>query len=245
LRIAQKAVNGSFGENNIVKKAKQFSHGLQYSALSRRILRNPRKSKKYSSFCKVCSRMIFVSFNSNFESEERISMKNLLVSALSAVLLLSGVSAFAQTGESETSASAITTAEIVSPLVIAKTDDLNFGTLLSPTAAATLIVQPDGDLAGDTNLRVVSGQSAKPASFAIAGDIGAVVYITLPAADYNVSNGSETMTITNIVSDPSAQLTLGPGGSGEITVGATLEIDANQEAGTYTNASDLEVTISY
>jgi hypothetical protein len=50
--------------------------------------------------------------------------------------------------------------------------------------------------------------------------------------------------VGSFVSTPSSTGSL-VGGTATVTVGATLTVPANAPAGTYTNASDLTVTVNY
>ena len=53
------------------------------------------------------------------------------------------------------------------------------------------------------------------------------------------------MTVDNFVSNPSGTGLLSASGSQTVNVGATLNVAANQVAGTYENTTDLKVTVNY
>ena len=53
------------------------------------------------------------------------------------------------------------------------------------------------------------------------------------------------MTVNTFLSNPSAIGTLSTGGSQTLNVGATLNVNFPQGAGTYTNNSDLTVWVNY
>ena len=163
-------------------------------------------------------------------------------------LLLPCASVFAQLGTSTTSDKATTTAIIVAPLTITTSADLHFGAMLSPTSSGTATVSPSGGWSGSGVLQANGSPTVSAAEFDVVGVDNAVVYITLPASSYYVSNGTiqDDMEVKGFTSNHSSgNLTLDINGEGTIKVGATLYLAANQPEGTYTNAAGLEVTISY
>ena len=84
------------------------------------------------------------------------------------------------------------------------------------------------------------------ASFDVTGNDGYTYTITLPSTDYTITrvSGTETMTINTFTSDPSGTGTL-TGGTETVNVGATLNVNAGQVGGTYTNATGFDVTVNY
>jgi hypothetical protein len=84
------------------------------------------------------------------------------------------------------------------------------------------------------------------ATFTVGGETGYTYAITLPAASFDLADGGGTnaMAVTDVVSAPANTGTL-TAGSEVISVGATLNVGAAQVAGTYTNTTDLAVTVNY
>jgi hypothetical protein len=166
-------------------------------------------------------------------------MKNLLVLAI--IVLGFAASSFAQV-----TATASTTATIITPIAITKDVDMNFGNIaVSPTLGGTVVLPTAGarTLTGGVTLPVVTG-TVTAASFTVTGEGNSTYSITLPSSAILLTSPSGTMTVGNFVSTPSNTGALSSG-SQEIKVGATLNVGAAQAAGTYTNASGLFVTVNY
>ena len=168
------------------------------------------------------------------------NMKKLLVFAI--VVLGFAASSFAQV-----TATASTTATILTPIAITKTVDMNFGNIaISPTIAGTVVLPTTGarTLTGGVTLPVVTG-TVTPATFTVTGDGTSTYSITLPGSAITLNGpASTTMTVQSFVSTPSGTGVL-TAGTQTVKVGATLNVGAAQGAGTYTNASSLFVTVNY
>ena len=168
------------------------------------------------------------------------NMKKVLVLAI--VVLGFAASSFAQV-----TATASTTATIITPIAITKTVDMNFGNIaVSPTIAGTVVLPTTGarTLTGGVTLPVVTG-TVTAASFNVTGEGTSTYSITLPSAAITLNGTpSGTMTVQNFVSTPSGTGAL-TGGAQVIKVGATLNVGAAQTAGIYTNAAGLFVTVNY
>ena len=150
--------------------------------------------------------------------------------------------------ETSTSATAKVSATIVSPIVIVKEADLNFGNILAGTDVNVVKIDPentvptvDGTTLSSTNRGTVSA-----AKFSVTG---------FPHAAYSISvtssilltreGGSETLLVDGIVTSPSATGSLSDNGEQTIAVGGTIRVDADQTPGTYVNENGLSVTVSY
>jgi hypothetical protein len=59
-----------------------------------------------------------------------------------------------------------------------------------------------------------------------------------------LTSGTDNLTVDNFVSTPATTGTL-TSGAATVNVGATLNVPANAPAGTYTNSTDLTVTVNY
>jgi hypothetical protein len=167
------------------------------------------------------------------------NMKKVLV--LTIVVLGFAASSFAQV-----TATASTSATIITPIAITKDVDMNFGNIaVSPTLGGTVVLPTAGarTLTGGVTLPVVAG-TVTAASFTVTGDGNSTYSITLPGSAITLTGPSGTMTVENFVSTPSGTGALS-GGTQTINVGATLNVGAAQTAGAYTNASDLFVTVNY
>ena len=141
------------------------------------------------------------------------------------------------------SANATATAVIVSPLTITQTANMSFGNIIADADGGTVVLVPAGTrtLNGLTSPAITGTVTA--ASFTVAGAAGLAYTITLPT-DHTISSGGNNMLIDTFTSNPSGTGTL-VGGTETLTVGATLNVGANQAAGTYTNATGFTVSVNY
>lgn len=153
----------------------------------------------------------------------------------------------AYTGFSQASASVsiITSAEIVDPIKISKTVDLNFGSVIGGYNPGSLTLSPDGT-------RSANGVEI---SNAIPGEVNpaeAIIThgnnnysITLPSTFslFNNVNPSQSLIIDNftVVPTPSSE----ENGTDVLKIGATLNLEANQVSGIYSNPLGFNVTVSY
>ena len=161
--------------------------------------------------------------------------------ALTIALLAITISSFAQV-----SATANTSATVITPIAISKTIDMNFGNIaVSPTIAGTVVLTPAGTRTktGGVTLPAVAG-TVTAASFNVTG-LGTSTYaITLPSTITLNGTPSGTMTVNTFVSTPSGTGAL-TAGAQTLTVGGTLNVAAAQAAGVYTNTTDMTVTVNY
>lgn len=159
------------------------------------------------------------------------------------IVSFSTVSTFAQA-----TATASTTAQVITPIAISKTTDMNFGTLASGSTLGTVVLDNSNGRTSTGGVTLsTSGTSSASAVFSITGQANSAFAITLPTT-VSLSDGEatpSTMSVDTFTSNPATTGTLDVGGTATINVGATLNVTANQIAGTYTNASDLAVTVNY
>jgi len=146
----------------------------------------------------------------------------------------------------QASATATATATIVAPIAIANTADMNFGNVAVGASAGTVILTPAGgrSTTGGVTLPAVTG-TVTAAAFNVTGQANFTYAITLPAAATTITSGANTMTVDTWTSNPTPTGTLSAGGSQALTVGATLNVNANQPAGTYVSATPFTVTVNY
>lgn len=147
--------------------------------------------------------------------------------------------AFAQASASATVESRAT---VIDPIKIDKTVDLDFGNVISAYTPGSVILSPDGS-------RVAYGVQI---SNSIPGNVApaeAVVThgnnnysITLPETFtlYHQENPNQVLVIDNFTVEP-----LTGDVSDILRIGATLNLEANQTSGFYTNSQGFNVTVSY
>jgi hypothetical protein len=143
-------------------------------------------------------------------------------------------------------ATAKTSATIITPISIEKAGDLEFGNVVPTSATGTVVIATDGTRTFTGGALAFANSTGSPAAaqFTVTGAIDATYSITLNNTSFTVTNGSETMLVDNIVTTPTpnGQLT---GGSQTVSVGATLNVLANQAPGVYKNDDALRITVAY
>lgn len=152
------------------------------------------------------------------------------------------INAFAQTISNAT-----VSATILQPISLLNVRDLKFGNISAGETPGTVVLAPN-----EASSRIVTGGVTLPsgsgtvysAKFIISGVDGYSYSIILPLTPITISNGTNFMTIDNFTSTPSGSGTF-EHGSQTICVGATLNVNANQEAGLYQSTEEFEITVSY
>lgn len=150
--------------------------------------------------------------------------------------------AFSAPAFSQLTASATASAVIIAPLSIAKDIDLHFGTAWRGTTAGTVVLT-SGNVRSQTGGVTLSGlaPTATVASFTISGEPTRAITITLPSADVTITDGTNNMIVNAFESTPAAgTYTLGAATT-TLTVGATLNVLANQPSGAYTGSFNVSV----
>lgn len=165
-------------------------------------------------------------------------MKKIL--AFSIVLFAFATGAFAQSA----SATATATAVIFAPITLTQVADMSFGNIIADADGGTVVLVPAGTRTLNGLLSTPLPGTVTAASFNVSGNINTTYAITLPAT-HDISNGTQTMTVNAFTSDPTPTGLLDGAGAQTLNVGATLNVNANQAAGTYTNAAGFTVTVNY
>lgn len=171
-------------------------------------------------------------------------MKN-LVKAFVIIMIVTGfsVSSFAQV-----SATATSSATIVTPIAISETANMLFGNVaVQPSTGGTVVMAPAGtrSATGGVTLPVVTG-TVNAAAFSVTGQPNYTYSITLPSTATTLNDGaSHTMSVDTWTSSPSPTGALNGSGSQTLSVGATLHVTGGQAAGTYTSATPFTVTVNY
>jgi len=148
------------------------------------------------------------------------------------------------------SATAETTAKIVSGLQITKEADLNFGSMFSPrNGGGTVTVDVNNQrTATGVQLATVTGESITAAQFKVTGSPNATFTITFPYS-FSVTNtdgsGSSMLVDNFTYNNITSPSTLDGSGNLTIKVGATLHVYNYQALGTYKNTTDLKITVAY
>jgi len=96
---------------------------------------------------------------------------------------------------------------------------------------------------GDVTLSAIAPVSA-PASFTVGGEPTFTYSISVAGDPLTITSGGNTMTVVTFTTDPTPTGTIGAGGTETLTVGATLNVGANQPSGLYTGGP-FTVTVNY
>ena len=149
----------------------------------------------------------------------------------------------AQTASASASASAKAT--IITPIAIDQVADLNFGNIVAGTDAGTVTVDTEGNRTSSTGITLPNATPGdfQAAKFTVTGLADATYAITLPDDNtVTISGPGEDMTVTGFTSNPDGTGVLA-GGTQTLSVGATLNVGADQAAGEY--AGEFTVTVAY
>jgi Domain of unknown function (DUF4402) len=181
-------------------------------------------------------------------NNQKIPMKmKTIYQTLFATILLTGV---AINVSAQATAYASTTAVLVTPISIAKTVDMHFGTVAASATPGTVVLDyADGRVATGGASLPVGSVTQKTAVFTVTGEGASSFSISIPAAPITLTGSvSGTMTVDNFLCDAGATTTLS-GGTKVLKVKAILNVPADTVAGTYSNnlgnASALFVTVNY
>lgn len=165
---------------------------------------------------------------------------------LTLAALICAPAVFAQSGTGETDA------VVVSPLSLVPVEDLNFGNLIPGNSGGTAVVSTAG-LRSVTGSVVAAGGTVSNAEFQGFGTRNRLVYISTASNSYalNRVGGGASMTMRSLTlqADNLSPLFI-PGlfriaSTNVITLrlGATLDVAANQQAGTYEGS--FPITMNY
>lgn len=158
-------------------------------------------------------------------------------------LVVLGISAdsFAQV-----SATASATAQIVAPIAISVTENLNFGLIATDGTAGTASVDHSNTRTKTGGTILVPSTTAKAAVFGVVGEASKTYSITLPSTAIAMTGTTTGLTVSNFLADLGAVGTLSGSGVGTIIVSARLNVPVGAIAsGTYSNTSGFVVTVNY
>ena len=163
-------------------------------------------------------------------------MRNIIFLLL---ILLSGSPLCAQTSASATVESRAT---VIDPIQIDKTVDLDFGNVITAYNPGSVILSPDGTrVAFGVEISTSMPGNVVPAEAVVTHGNNSYS-ITLPESFtlYNQENPNQILLIDQFTVAPLQGVI-----SDIIKIGATLNLEANQQSGFYTNSSGFNVTVSY
>lgn len=154
---------------------------------------------------------------------------------------------FSFMGFSQVSSSASVDARvnIVEPIKIFKSIDLNFGNVISGYNPGSLILSPDGTRTPEGVMISTAFPGEVTPAEAVVTHGNNNYSISLPESFtlYNQENPNQIIIINQFVVEPLPEEEME--GVDILKIGATLNLEANQGAGYYTNSGGFNVTVSY
>lgn len=156
-------------------------------------------------------------------------MKKTLI-LFAAVVAFGGIYTYAAT------ASGTASAEIIAPLAVTKTQDIDFGKMMQPAGAETVKVTAAGAVSGAS----VHLGGAQNGSFSIQGQPETDVTVSIGAATLT-NSASDTMTMNNYTFSKAATHALDATGKSTVNFGADLSVAAAQPVGEYSGPFTINV----
>jgi len=148
-------------------------------------------------------------------------------------------------GASAASISGDASALIITPLVLAETSPMDFGTLAPTAVAGIVVLDVGGGRTPDANVNLVIGGTEAAGQFTIQGN-SAQAYTMSFSASATLENGAGDQMTADTFTENSPALT---GAVQPFQIGATLNVGANQPVGTYSTTtgggSSFTVTANY
>jgi hypothetical protein len=144
----------------------------------------------------------------------------------------------------QTSATAtfIASVNIIEPIQIETTSHMNFADV-DAQAGGKVVLNPDNSRSAMGGAILKNNSTASAATFIVKGQAGQAFSIIIPTSEYKMYNGNKEIILKNFQS----QIETGDSKEGVqiIRLGATLELEPNQEPGMYVSSAPLAVTVSY
>jgi len=165
-----------------------------------------------------------------------------LLAAIAMVAFTSNVVA-----QETATATAATSATVITPISIVKDTDMSFGNLVSTLDGGAIVLSTASGRTGNAGILAGPDGTVTAAAFTVTGETDFTYGITLPASPFDVENSDEipeTMAVGTFVSLPDEAGSL-TSGTQTLLVGATITLGTGQASGVYTNAADLAVTVFY
>lgn len=172
----------------------------------------------------------------SFTFSRRTALRAVTVASVAALGVGTSASLAAATATSNSDAT------IVAAISITNTAALGFGSVVADAGAAgTVQMGTDGTRTCST-VTCVAQDAGQASSFDVTGEDGYTYSITLPTSITLSDGGTESMTVDTFTDSNSGSGTL-TSGADSFNVGATLNVDMAQAAGSYTGTFD--VTVEY
>ncbi len=158
------------------------------------------------------------------------------------LFLFLGLSSLLAMAQASASAAVNSRATIIDPIQIDKTVDLDFGNIITAYNPGSVILSPDGSrVAYGVQISNTIPGNVTPAEAVVTHGNNNYA-ITLPESFllYNQENPNQVLRIDQFTVTPQQGDVMDI-----IRIGGTLNLEANQLSGFYTNSSGFNVTVSY
>lgn len=132
---------------------------------------------------------------------------------------------------------------IIQPIAITTISDLSFANVDAKNGG-NVTLSPNSERTTTGGVELADGGNVSAATFEITGESGYTFAVTLPADNYVLTNGSESIIINNFTTDFNSGNSIAAG-SQTIKVGATLNINPNQTPGKYVSQGGFNVAVNY
>jgi len=165
------------------------------------------------------------------------------------IILFIAVAGFGVSTYAQVEVAASSTATIVTPIGMTKSGNLNFGNIAVGATGGAVTLTPANARSADGGLTLPAsnlGTVTVPA-FTVTGQVNYSYSISITPSVTLTHTVDNTKTMVANGFNHDATRNLGSGGTETFHVGGVLTIVSAtaQPAGTYTNASDLKVTVNY
>jgi len=158
---------------------------------------------------------------------------------LVAIIMMAGISSNLM---AQSTVITTASAKILTGLSIAKSADMSFGTMTSPTVSSTVILDPSGSRTSTGNITLLQQAPVASASaYTVTGDPNATYTITLPSYTNIILPNGPWLIVDGFISSIGLNETLPLSGTENFTVGATLHVNSWEAPGTYTGTFDVSV----
>lgn len=148
------------------------------------------------------------------------------------------------TSQSQSSISARLKAEIVTPITVVETEQLNFGKIISSAEGGIVQISPKSERVATGNLRMVDEQFSA-GKFIVTGTPNSLIAILLPQTPQKMyfNKGNMEMTVSQFVCDlpVGGQVARLTDGRIDVSIGASLYIGnwSNNPSGFYTGTYEV------
>ena len=132
-------------------------------------------------------------------------------------------------------------ARIITGLSIAKAADLEFSEIISNGVGGTVTVATDGDVVYNGVDAYPGSKAPQAAAFEVRGEAGKHFVTELPKSITIKNDNDNSMLVNSFTIASQEGYSLDGKGQDVLTVGATLNVNANQEAGYYRGEFTLMV----